>query len=133
MRYWHPHPSNPSQHRSGLASVHVHSSSLPVIFNVASQILRRWLLQRSNHLVSSACTAACICTYSVSFYSSHGSLPFPYDRLPRLCTRFLNACLTLHATLRPPTPLQLLIALHLRPATSLLFSLLSIAPSPQTA
>jgi hypothetical protein len=26
------------------------------------------------------------------------SLPFPYDRLPRFCTRFLNACLTLHAT-----------------------------------
>jgi hypothetical protein len=49
-------------------------ASLPVIFNVASQILRRWLLQRSNHLVSSACTAACICTYSVSFYSA---LPFP--------------------------------------------------------
>ena len=133
MRYWHPHPFNPSQHRSGLASVHVHSSSLPVIFNVASQILRRWLLQRSNHLVSSACTAACICTYSVSFYSSHGSLPFPYDRLPRLCTRFLNAGFDAACDLRPSTPLHLLIALHLRPATSLLFSLLSIAPSPQTA
>jgi hypothetical protein len=85
-----------TQSSTGVGSLQcMHSSSLPVIFNVASQILRRWLLQRSNHLVSSACTAACICTYSVSFYSS---LPFPYDRLPRLCTRFLNAWLTLHAT-----------------------------------
>ena len=74
-------------------------ASLPVIFNVASQNMRRWLLQRSNHLVSSACTAACICTYSVSFYSAlPGFLMTVKPHLPRLPALLFNACLTLHAT-----------------------------------